>query len=59
MATTTSTTIKQVEQEIDLNTFLDHFTLTRAERTYYQRTYGQEFKTTTYSEWKKIVKLVH
>lgn len=54
--TTTTTTIKQ--QLIDLQSFLDTKRLSRAEKMYYQKTYGQEYKTMTYKEWSDLTKLV-
>lgn len=59
MATITTTTKLESQEQIDLNTFLDHTTLTRAERMYYQRTYGKDYQMKTYNEWTQVVKFVH
>lgn len=55
--TTTTTTV--APKKIDLQNYLDSLHLTRAERTYYERTYGQTRISKTYEEWKNEIKIVH
>ena len=50
---------KKVEKKMDLQSFLDTIALTRAERTYYERTYSQKDKPMTIAQWRKNVKFVH
>ena len=46
-------------KRIDLQNYLDNLSLTRAERTYYERTYNQAQTLKTYEEWKTEIKIVH
>lgn len=54
---TTTTTV--APKKIDLQNYLDSLHLTRAERMYYERTYGQTRIFKTYEEWKNEIKIVH
>lgn len=53
------TTTTVTPKKIDLQNYLDSLHLTRAERTYYERTYGQARILKTYEEWKNEIKIVH
>jgi len=55
----TTTTTTKAPKKIDLQNYLDSLSLMRAERTYYERTYGQVRISKTYEEWKKEIKIVH
>jgi hypothetical protein len=55
----TTTTTTEAPKKVDLQNYLDSLSLTRAERTYYERTYGQNQNLKTYEEWKIEIKIVH
>jgi len=55
----TTTTTTAAPKKIDLQNYLDSLSLTRAERTYYERTYGRVRASKTYEEWKNEIKIVH
>lgn len=61
MSTTTTTTTKpEASKKIDLFSFLDTRTLTRAERSYYtkhNKSYADQEK--TIAEWEKVIKFIH
>lgn len=57
--TTTTAPVIEISEKIDLQNYLDSLSLTRAERMYYERTYGLVRILKTYDEWRKEIKLVH
>lgn len=51
--------IVETLEKIDLQNYLDSLYLTRAERTYYERTYSSTQVLKTYKEWESEIKIVH
>ena len=64
MKTTTTTTngeldvIIKEEKQIDLQSFLDTKRLTRAEKMFYNKTYGTMHQNKSPKEWSQLTKLV-
>lgn len=46
------------EKEIDLQSFLDTKCLSRAEKMFYQKTYGKIYAIKTFKEWSALTKLL-
>jgi len=63
MTTTTTTTKEKVKEQrkIDIFALLDTQALTRAERSYYEKHYKEQYKdqSNTIEEWLKIIKFIH
>ena len=58
--TTTTTTVVEKVQKIDIFAFLDTNRLTRAERSYYEKHYASyKGEEKSIGEWQKVIKFIH